>query len=374
MAERRIAVFTGSRAEYGLLRHLIQTIEAEPHLALQLIVSGGHLSERHGSTVAEIEADGIPIAARVPLSLDANPLPSMASLTAEALAGVGTALEQLQPGLLILLGDRYEAFAAAAAAHLQGIAVVHLHGGETTEGAVDDRLRHAITQLSSWHFTAAELYRQRVIAMGQPPERVFNVGPMVLDGLVAAPPASRSAFEQATGFRFAECNLLITYHPETLLPDRGVAGFEALLEALEQIPCHVLFTHPNADAGSEQLLQRLQAFVRRHPQRCWALPSLGQQRYLAALQLFEAMAGNSSSGVIEAPLLAMPVLNIGGRQAGRLRHGPVQDVPAEPQAIACGLIQVLAEGQRQHWPRPCPPQATSPAAAIAAWLSSAHWR
>ncbi|MCP9941914.1 UDP-N-acetylglucosamine 2-epimerase (hydrolyzing) [Cyanobium sp. ATX 6E8] len=374
MAERRIAVFTGSRAEYGLLRHLIKAIDAEPGLALQLIVSGSHLSQRHGSTVAEIEADGTPIAARVPLSLDANPVPSMATLTAEALAGVGKALERLQPGLLILLGDRYEAFAAAAAAHLQGIAVVHLHGGETTEGAVDDRLRQAITQLSSWHFTAAEPYRQRVIAMGQPPERVFNVGPMVLDGLLAAPPASRSAFEQSTGFRFAERNLLITYHPETLLPDRGVAGFEALLEALERIPCHVLFTHPNADAGSEQLLQRLQAFVRRHPQRCWALPSLGQQRYLAALQLFEAMAGNSSSGVIEAPLLAMPVLNFGGRQAGRLRHGPVHDAPAEPEAIARGLEQVLQAGQRQHWPRPCPPPASAPAAAITAWLSSEHWR
>ena len=370
MAERRIAVFTGSRAEYGLLRHLIKAIDAEPGLALQLIVSGSHLSQGHGSTVAEIEADGMPIAARVPLSLDANPVPSMATLTAEALAGVGKALERLQPGLLILLGDRYEAFAAAAAAHLQGIPVVHLHGGETTDGAVDDRLRHAITQLSSWHFTAAEPYRQRVIAMGQPPERVFNVGPMVLDGLLAAPPASRSSFEQATGFRFAERNLLITYHPETLLPDRGVAGFEALLEALEQIPCHVLFTHPNADAGSDQLQQQLQAFVQRHPERCWALPSLGQQRYLAALQLFEAMAGNSSSGVIEAPLLAMPVLNIGGRQAGRLRHGPVHDVPPDRIAITTGLEEVLVAGQRTSWPRQCTLQGRAPSARIGAIMAS----
>ena len=370
MAERRIAVFTGSRAEYGLLRHLIRAIEAEPGLALQLIVSGSHLSQGHGSTVAEIEADGMPIAARVPLSLDANPVPSMATLTAEALAGVGKALEQLQPGLLILLGDRYEAFAAATAAHLQGIAVLHVHGGETTEGAVDDRLRHAITQLSSWHFTAAEPYRQRVIAMGQPPERVFNVGPMVLDGLLAAPPACRSDFEQSTGFRFAERNLLITYHPETLLPDRGVAGFEALLEALEQIPCHVLFTHPNADAGSDQLQQQLQAFVQRHPERCWALPSLGQQRYLAALQLFEAMAGNSSSGVIEAPLLAMPVLNIGGRQAGRLRHGPVHDVPPDRIAITTGLEEVLVAGQRTSWPRQCTLQGRAPSARIGAIMAS----
>jgi UDP-hydrolysing UDP-N-acetyl-D-glucosamine 2-epimerase len=373
-AERHIAVFTGSRAEYGLLRHLIAAIEAEPGLALQLIVSGSHLSERHGRTVAEIEADGHQPAALVPLCLDGTLLLSMAALSAEALAGVGQALERLQPHLLILLGDRYEAFAAAAAAHLLGIPIAHLHGGESTGGAVDDRLRHAISQLSSWHFTAAEPYRQRVIAMGHPPERVWNVGPMVLDGLLAAPPPSRSDFEQGTGFRFEQRNLLITYHPETLLPDRGVASFEALLEALEHVPCQVLFTHPNADAGSEALLPRLQAFVQRHPERSWALPSLGQQRYLAALQLFEAMAGNSSSGVIEAPLLGMPVLNIGSRQAGRLRHGCVHDVPPDPEAIAAGLEQVLVAGQRAGWPRPRPQPGAAPAATVMAWLRAESWR
>lgn len=363
-----IAVFTGSRAEYGLLRHLIAAIKAEPTLSLQLIASGSHLSDRHGRTVVEIEADGIEPVALVPLSLDTSPPPSMATLSGEALAGVGRALQQLQPRLLIVLGDRYETFAAAAAAHLQGIPIAHLHGGESTEGAVDDRLRHAITQLSTWHFTAAEPYRQRVIAMGQPSERVWNVGPMVLDGLLAATPTSRSSFEQATGFRFGPLNLLVTYHPETLLADLGVAGFEALLSALQQTPCHVLFTHPNADQGSDQLLQRLENFVRRYPQRSWVLPSLGQRLYVAALQLFEAMAGNSSSGVIEAPLLGLPVLNIGSRQAGRLRHGQVLDVPGTTDAIAKGLDQVLRAGQRSSCPRPQLQQRSGPAAVITAWL------
>ena len=349
--QRPMAVFTGSRAEYGLLRHLIAAIAADPGFKLQLIVSGSHLSASHGHTLAEIEDDGHQPAALVPLALDHTPPPSMAALSAEALAGVAQALERLQPELLILLGDRYEAFAAAVAAHLMGIPVVHLHGGETTQGAVDDRLRHAITQLSTWHFTAAEPYRQRVIAMGHPPERVFNVGPMVLDGLLAAPPASRSAFEQSTGYRFGLCNLLVTYHPETLLADRGVAGFEALLQALDAMSCHVLFTYPNADAGRDQLLALLRAFVQRHPQRSWAVPSLGQQRYLAALQLFEAMAGNSSSGVIEAPLFGMAVLNIGDRQTGRLRHGSVCDVPAELCALERGLQEVLEAGQRSSWPK-----------------------
>lgn len=374
MPEQRIAVFTGSRAEYGLLRHLIRAIESETSLILQLIVSGSHLSHRHGCTVSEIEADGVSIAARVPLSLEATTMPSMATLTAEALAGVSRALEQLQPDILILLGDRYEAFAAASAAHLQGIPIAHLHGGETTEGAVDDRLRHAITQLSSWHFTAAEPYRQRVIAMGQAPERVFNVGPMVLDGLLAAPPACRSTFEQATGFQFGERNLLVTYHPETLLPDRGVGGFEALLDALERVPCRVLFTHPNADAGHDQLLQRLEAFLAQHPCRCWAMPSLGQERYLAALQLFDAMAGNSSSGVIEAPLVGMPVLNIGGRQAGRLRFGPVRDAAARHKDIARHLEQLLQKGQQRHSSPATPTPAGAPAAAITAWLLTKRWR
>jgi len=372
-AQRPIAVFTGSRAEYGLLRHLIAAIAADPGLHLQLIVSGSHLSASHGRTLAEIEADGHQPAALVPLALDQMPPASMAALSAEALAGVAHVLEGLQPELLLLLGDRYEAFAAAAAAHLMGIPVVHLHGGETTQGAVDDRLRHAITQLSTWHFTAAEPYRQRVIAMGHPPERVFNVGPMVLDGLLAAPPASRSAFEQSTGYRFGSRNLLITYHPETLLADRGVAGFEALLQALETTPCHVLFTYPNADAGGDQLLVLLQAFVQQHPQRSWAVPSLGQQRYLAALQLFEAMAGNSSSGVIEAPLLGMPVLNTGDRQAGRLRHGCVWDVPAELCALERGLQQVLEAGQRSSWPRPRSQPGSAPTTAILARLRPESW-
>ena len=372
-AHRPIAVFTGSRAEYGLLRCLIASIDDDPGLNLQLIVSGSHLSASHGNNLAEIEADGHQPAALVPLALDQTPPPSMAALSAEALDGVAQALERLQPELLIVLGDRYEAFAAAAASHLLGIPVVHLHGGETTQGAVDDRLRHAITGLSTWHFTAAEPYRQRVIGMGHPPERVFNVGPMVLDGLLAAKPESRSDFELATGYCFGSRNLLITHHPETLLTDRGVAGFEALLQALEVTPCHVLFTHPNADEGRGQLLALLQAFVQRHPHRSWVVPSLGQKRYLAALHLFEAMAGNSSSGVIEAPLVKMPVLNIGDRQAGRLRHGRVHDVPPDVELIRCGLEQVLEAGRLLSWPRPHPKFASSPSSAILTWLRSQSW-
>ena len=251
-----------------------------------------------------------------------------------------------------MLGDRYEAFAAAAAAHLINIPVAHLHGGESTYGAIDDKLRHSITQLSSLHFTAAEEYRKRVVSMTGAEERVWNVGPMVIDGMKHLPDIGRIDFEKSTGFKFGTKNLLVTYHPETLLQDRGVAGFKTLLEALEQIDCNVLFTQPNADEGSRELQEMLEIYVRKHQKKSLYIKSLGHARYLAALRLFEAMAGNSSSGIIEAPILSMPVLNIGGRQDGRVRSPLILDVSGESSAIRSGLSSVLAKGARNEWPRP----------------------
>jgi len=362
--KKRVAVFTGSRAEYGLLRHLIKNINEDRRLELQLIVSGSHLSKLYGKTIDEVEMDGFVPAAVVPLSLDCIPQPSMAILASEALLGISHALQELKPRTLIVLGDRYETFAAAASAHLLGIPVTHIHGGESTFGAIDDRLRHAITQLSTLHFTAAEPYRKRVIDMGQSPEFVFNVGPMVLDGISASSAATRSSFEKKVGFRFGEKNLLVTFHSVTLLADNGLAEFDALLAALVSTSCHVLFTHPNADKGSCQLIHRMQKFVNQYSLRSWVFPSLGQENYLAALQLFEAVAGNSSSGIIEAPLVGIPVLNIGERQAGRHRHGFVLDVPGELDTIRSGLDEVLRLGQRQNWPRPLPMIQASPAVRI----------
>ena len=370
MTSKKIAVFTGSRAEYGLLRHLIRRIREAQDLELQLIVSGTHLSKRYGFTISEIEADDIQPAALLPISLDNTVQPSMAILTSEALAKVAQSLETLSPQVLIVLGDRYEAFAAAAAAHLQGVKVCHLHGGESTFGAVDDRLRHAISQLSSWHFTAAKSYRDRVIAMGHRPESVFNVGPMVLDSFSSLPNANRFEFEKQTGFRFRNNNLLVTYHPETLLSDSGLGGFKTFLKALENVPCNILFTHPNADEGSQQIMCHLERFANAFPDRTCVIPSLGQKNYLIALQLFEAMAGNSSSGVIEAPILGIPVLNIGDRQAGRLRHGYVLDVPAEIAAITSGLHKVLVYGHRPSWPRPYKQSAPQPSERIIGFLRS----
>ena len=372
--QRSIAIFTGSRAEYGLMRHLITAIEEDATLKLQLIVSGTHLSESHGMTIQEIEAHGFKTAARVPINLEKTPPLSMAALSAEAMAGTNEALQLLKPEKLIVLGDRYETFAAAAAAHLLNIEVVHIHGGETSGGAVDDRLRHAISQLSTWHFTAAEPYRKRVISMGHAPENVFNVGPMVADSLLKTKPAISSEFEKATNYRFGSRNLLVTYHPETLLSDKGVGAFKDLLRAIDITKCNILFTYPNADSGSNQLLDIMKRFIENNPERCWAISSLGQERYMEALQLFDAIAGNSSSGIIEAPLVGMPVLNIGKRQSGRLRFGAVDEAPAEPAEISRILEKLLERGHKRNKSQTASRIRSSPSKAIMTWLRSRETR
>ena len=372
MHKKKIAIFTGTRAEYGLLRKLAKEINGEPTLELQLIVSGSHLSTSYGYTISEIEADDLFPAALVPLSLDEIPQPSMAHLASEALVGVAQSLQNLKPHLLVLLGDRYEAFAAASAAHLQGIPICHLHGGESTLGAVDDRLRHAITQLSTWHFTAAYAYQQRVISMGLPPNNVFNVGPMVLDELYDLPPSNRSDFEKLTGYRFSTNNILVTYHPETLLEDRGLTGFQNLLQALHMTSSNILFTYPNSDEGSKSIIRLIEDFVIKSNGRSWAFPSLGHENFLKALQLFDIMVGNSSSGVIEAPYLGIPVVNIGDRQMGRIRNGYILDVSSNFDAILAGVQQALVDSKPKIWPQPRSRVKSRPSEAILNWLRASN--
>ena len=366
-----IAAYTGTRAEYGLLKHLIKALQSDTNYDFRLLVSGSHLSPDHGYTLSEIYNDGVTDIESIPLPLSADDPLSMAELCGVSLIEVSKVLRKLQPDLIFLLGDRYETFSAASASHLLGIPVAHLHGGESTIGAVDDKLRHAISQLSTWHFTSAEPYRQRVIAMGHEQSHVFNIGPMVLDGLMKAPPTSREAFQASTGFRFGSSNLLVTYHPETLLADYGVQGFQALIHALSKIDSHILFTYPNADSGSDQILELLLAFSQAYSERVWVIPSLGQALYISAMKLFDCVVGNSSSGVIEAPLVGIPVINLGDRQLGRHRFGPVSDIPLIQSSIEDSLQTVLSTipvGQRadQHLSF----EQTSPTELILRWLNA----
>ncbi|ABM76864.1 UDP-N-acetylglucosamine 2-epimerase [Prochlorococcus marinus str. MIT 9303] len=342
----KIGIFTGTRAEYGLMRTLIRKLVDHPDYDTKLIVSGSHLSKRYGKTIAEIKSDGIKTIEKVKTSLDHTPMPGMALITGEVLVGVSTFLERFEPELLFILGDRYECFAAATAAHLLGIPIVHLHGGEKTSGAIDDRLRNAISQLSTWHFTAAELYRENIILMGHPAKNVICVGPMVLDMILDFKPCSRSIFEAKTGFRFSGKNILVTYHPETLTKDHGMKGLLTLLEAIDRVECNILFTYPNADQGSIEIKEAILDYVHTHNEKCYAIPSLGQIQYLNALYLFDVVAGNSSSGIIEAPLLGVPVINIGTRQGGRLRFGKVHDVEDSVNRIYTLLKELLALSPR----------------------------
>jgi len=345
-----ISVFTGSRAEYGLMRRLLSRLESESSCLVSLIVSGSHLSVSHGYTIEEILKDGRNASFKIYLPDGMT----MAEQAAVVISGCCEAFRNAKPDVMIVLGDRYETFAAVSAAYLSGIPVAHLHGGETTEGALDDGLRHAMTQMATWHFTAAFPYLEYVRQLGADHERSFCVGPMAVDSIKEEVTLTRDQFEAATGFQFDAINLLVTYHSVTRSSCLGLSGFKALLEVLEnQLKTkgniHILFTYPNLDQGGHEIIALMHRFVDDHPGSCWVVPSLGQSLYLSALKLFTVMLGNSSSGIIEAPLSGLPVVNIGPRQQGRLRYGDVFDTAEHCQSIQSALnhaMLVALEGKR----------------------------
>ncbi|NMY95213.1 UDP-N-acetylglucosamine 2-epimerase [Pseudomonas proteolytica] len=328
---RKVAVFTGTRAEYGLLYWLIHGIETSQHLDLQLIVTGMHLSPEFGETWKQIEQDGFKIDAKVEILLSSDTAVGVVKSMGIGTLGFADALDRLKPDVLIVLGDRFEALAIVQAALIMKIPVAHLHGGEITEGAYDDAIRHAISKMSQLHFVAAEAYRQRVIQMGESPDRVFNVGAIGLDHLVRTPRMDRDELSQSLGFSLKLPFFLVTYHPVTLQGEDPVASFNALLEALDTFPEHkIILTYPNADNGGRAIIPLLQVYTQRQPERVLAIPSLGFQRYLSVVPLASAVVGNSSSGIIEVPAFGVPTVNIGVRQKGRLAASSVLD--CEPTA------------------------------------------
>ena len=341
--KRKICVFTATRAEYGLLYWLMKDIQQSESLDLQLIVSGTHLSESHGKTISQIEEDGFHADYKVDLKLDNtnDERVDVAYAMSHATSGVADALRNLDPDILILLGDRYELLGAASAALIMGVPIFHLHGGEITEGAYDDSIRHAITKMATWHGVANEEYRQRVIQMGEQPDTVFNVGGMGLDNIKRLNLLSKHELETQLDFDFGEKNILVTYHPVTNLEQDDV-GFGNLLNVLAEITdLKVLFTYPNADHGSKGLVEKINKFVNKYSERCKAWPSLGQLRYLSTLQYIDAVVGNSSSGIIEAPSFNIATVNIGDRQKGRLRADSVIDCSESVESIKNSLKTAL---------------------------------
>jgi UDP-hydrolysing UDP-N-acetyl-D-glucosamine 2-epimerase len=346
-ARRRIAVVTGSRADYGLLKGILTRLQQMDDVDLQVIACGMHLLPKFGETWRIIEADGFAIAAKIDLELGDDRAETVARGTGIGVAGFAEALPRLTPDLLVVLGDRYEILSAAVAATLLNIPIAHIHGGEVTAGAFDDTIRHAITKMACVHFTAAEPYRRRVIQMGENPEFVLNVGAPGLDLAATAPAMSRFDLFGALGISGPERFLLVTLHPTTARPDADAANVAALLAALAQIEDHCLiFTGVNADPGYRVIDDALRAFVDARPDRAHLFASLGSERYLAALRLADAVVGNSSSGILEAPAVGVPSINIGDRQLGRLRAASIIDCPADQTAILAGLRSIL-EGRFQ---------------------------
>jgi UDP-hydrolysing UDP-N-acetyl-D-glucosamine 2-epimerase len=342
MAERKICVVTGSRAEYGLLYWLMKEIEADPDLKLQLVVTGTHLSAQFGDTWKVIEDDGFAIDAKVDIDIgDDTPVGVSRSLGL-CVAGMAEAFDKLAPDIVVVLGDRYEILAAAEAAMIARIPIGHIHGGEVTEGAMDDAMRHAITKLASLHFVAAEEYRQRVVQLGEDPDQVFNVGAPGIDNILKLDLMPLPELERDLGLDLADGFFLVTYHPATL--GEGEPGAESgeMLLALDEFRDHkVIVTGVNADPGHDRIAGLLSDYANRHPKRVTLHASLGQVRYLSAMKHAAAVIGNSSSGIIEAPALGVPTVNVGDRQKGRLLAPSVIDCSGEAKAISSAIARAL---------------------------------
>jgi len=343
---KKVAVITGSRAEYGLLYWIIHELNEAPDFDLQLLVTGMHLSPEFGLSVSQIERDGFVIAQRVECVLSSDSPGGIAKSMAIGLIGMSDALERLQPDILLVLGDRFEIMVAVQAALVHGIPVAHIAGGDTTEGAFDESIRHSITKMSHVHFVTNEQSAQRVRQLGEDPKQVHIVGNPGLDHLRRLTLLSRHALSDALGAPLAKRNLLVTFHPVTLEPEEGERQFLELLSVLEEFDndadTALWFTRPNADTGGRALAAALDVWAEQRVDRVHIYDSLGQLRYLSLMAQVDAVVGNSSSGLYEAPSFLVPTVNIGDRQRGRLAPRSVVHCVAEKEAIREALFKAFA--------------------------------
>ncbi|MCX7121847.1 MAG: UDP-N-acetylglucosamine 2-epimerase [Gammaproteobacteria bacterium] len=330
-SQRKISVITGTRAEYGLLRGLLNEIKSDEDLTLQLIVTGMHLSPEFGLTYREIEKDGFQIDAKVEMLLSSDSAVGVAKSVGIGVLGFADCFENLKPDLIVLLGDRFEILAAAQTAMIMKIPVAHIHGGELTQGAIDDGIRHAITKMSHLHFTAAEAYQNRVIQLGESPDRVFNVGAPGVERIKKTKLLPKEVLEKTLAFQFEHLTFLVTYHPATLCLDAIQNELNDLFCALDRFPAaKIIFTKSNADEAGRLINKQIECYARKNPERVRAYTSMGDLNYLSAMYYCDVVIGNSSSGIIEAPTLHKPTVNIGNRQEGRLLADSV---------IQCGVFE-----------------------------------
>ena len=339
---KKICVVTGARAEYGLLRWVMEGIRLSPVLELQIIATGMHLSPEFGMTVDAIEADGFKIDRKVEMLLSSDTPVGVTKSMGLGMIGFADVLTELKPDMMLVLGDRYEIFAAVASAMIARIPIAHVHGGETTEGAFDEAIRHSITKMSHLHFVAAAEYRRRVIQLGEQPERVFQVGGLGIDNILRLKLLSRDELEATLTFKLAKRNLLITFHPVTLEHNTGAKQMDELIAALAELEdTGLIFTMPNADTEWRVLFRQIEAFCAKHS-HARAFTSLGQLRYLSCIQHVDGVVGNSSSGLAEVPSFKKGTVNIGDRQRGRLKAASVIDCEPDKLSISNALEKLFS--------------------------------
>lgn len=347
---RKICFITGTRAEYGLLSRLMKMVQDDADTQLQIIATNMHLSPKYGNTYQEIEKDGFTINRKIPI-IDDNDKDSAVTTVksmAKALAGFADAYDELKPDMVVVLGDRYEILAAATAALIERIPIAHLYGGEITEGAYDDAIRHSVTKMSHLHFTSCEEYRHRVIQLGEQPDHVFNVGSIGVENIKMLPLMSKDEIEKEIGFAIDNHTILVTYHPVTLGNRTVKEDIDDFIAALdEKKDLRIIFTMPNSDTGGQAIVEAINAFVDKNHQRAKAFKSLGVLRYLSVMQQVAAVVGNSSSGLVEVPSFKIPTLNIGDRQKGRMAANSVFNCKTDKQSVLKGLDIVLSEEFRQ---------------------------
>ncbi len=344
---RTICVVTGTRAEYGLLYWLMKEIQATDGLELQIIATGMHLSPEFGLTYQQIESDGFVIDKKIEMLLSSDTEVGITKSMGIGMVGFADALNDLKPDLMVVLGDRYEIFVATSAAMIAKIPVAHLHGGEATEGLIDEAIRHSITKMSQLHFTATETYRSRIIQLGEQPDHVFNVGGTGIDNIVRLQLLDRDEFQKAIDFELGEKNILVTFHPVTLENATAEAQFQSLLDVLAEEDLHVIFTKANADTNGRVINAMIDLFVSENPDRSVCFTSMGQLRYLSALQFMDGVIGNSSSGLLEVPSFKIGTIDIGDRQRGRIKAESVIDCQPDHSSIRIAISQLISEEFRE---------------------------
>ncbi|MGE5628574.1 MAG: UDP-N-acetylglucosamine 2-epimerase [Solirubrobacterales bacterium] len=337
---KKIMVVTGTRAEYGLLYWTMKEIEQDDDLKLQLTVTGNHLVKDYGYTVEQINKDGFNIDEEIDMIINSDKKSSIVKSMGLEIIQMAQCFDRLKPDLLLILGDRYETFTAATCAMMMNIPIAHMNGGESTEGAVDEQIRHAITKMAHIHFAGAEYYRERIVKMGEESWRVFNVGQAGIENIMRLNLMDKSQLERELNISFNKPVFLITYHPETIGSLSVLQQINNLLDALIDYDAILIFTYPNADFGSKVIIEKINQFVKSN-NNAYVYQSLGSKKYLSLLKYADIMIGNSSSGIIESPAFKIPVVNIGDRQKGRLRNSNIVDSGCKKEEIKEAIDKVL---------------------------------